>query len=59
MPEFVEWRHYFESHLGGYPVVFKMILDEPHSEREYTVPELQPEWFDPTYQLPGNNWTGQ
>jgi hypothetical protein len=48
MPEFDAWKRYF-GWLGQYPVTFARILDEPNSEREFTVPELQPEWFDLDY----------
>ena len=48
MPEFAAWKAYFEW-LGGYSWVFQMILDDENPDREYTVPELQPEWFDASY----------
>ena len=49
MPEFYEWWEYFERHLKHIPVNFQTIIDEPHSQREFSVPELRPEEFDGSF----------
>jgi hypothetical protein len=47
-PEAADWRRYFD-YLGGEPVIFARMLDWPDAGHQFTVPELKPEWFDPSY----------
>jgi hypothetical protein len=51
--EFPAWQEYFERHLGGRPMAFRMLLDG--SIREMTVPEQVPQWFDPSF-APDARW---
>ena len=53
--EFWLWNEYFDRWLGGRPFVFKMLLDAEPGAREMTVPEAEPQWFDPSFQ-PTPNW---
>ncbi len=47
-PEFAVWLDYFDRHLGGRPLGMRMMLDGGMAEM--TVPELNPEWFDPSFE---------
>lgn len=64
IPEFYQWWEYF-TWLGRIPVGFQVIINEPHSQREFTVPETNPELFDmrfvPTkgWRPPRENWEDQ
>lgn len=58
MLEFYEWWQYFERHLEHIPVSFQTIIDEPHSQREFTVPELSPEAFDAAF-IGYKGWTSR
>lgn len=49
MPEFLDWWEYFERHLGRIPATFQRIIDEPHSQREFSVPEIVPQLFDSSF----------
>lgn len=54
--DFRAWRQYFERHLGGLPVVMERMLQNPNDDRrEMTVPELVPQWFDPSF-VPDQKW---
>lgn len=54
--EFRLWRQYFECHLGGLPVVMERMLQNPNDDRrEMTVPEIPPQWFDPSF-IPDPGW---
>lgn len=44
-PEFEAWKTYFADHVGEYPYVFKLAMDDPKRERTFTVPTQWPEWF--------------
>jgi hypothetical protein len=46
-PDFVTWVEYFRLHLGGDPLSLQMLMDA--SMVEMTVPELVPQWFDPSF----------
>ncbi len=46
-PSFLEWERYFREHLGGYPAAFKLLMDK--GAKCFVVPEMKPEWFDPTW----------
>ena len=51
---FWEWYEYFVW-LGRIPVAFQRLIDEPHSEREFSVPEEKPEDFDTRF-TPTKGW---
>lgn len=51
---FWEWYEYF-CRLGRIPVAFKRLIDEPHSEREFSVPAERPEEFDTRF-MPTKGW---
>lgn len=55
-PEFRAWEQYFTRHLGGYPKAMQMLIDR--SIVEMTVPEIQPEWFDPNF-IPNPHYKGR
>lgn len=42
-----EWVDYWVNHLGGLPFCAQRLMDG--SVKELTVPEIHPQWFDPTY----------
>jgi hypothetical protein len=46
--EFALWFQYFQRHLGGLPWAMRAVLDRKISAM--TVPELRPEWFDPSFE---------
>ncbi len=54
MIEFMEWWEYFVW-LGQIPAAFQVLIDEPHSQREFTVPEAAPQWFDTRF-TPTAGW---
>lgn len=47
-PELADWIRYFDW-LGGQPFLFARMIEWPTVGHTFTVPELQPEWFDPDY----------
>ena len=47
-PEFAGWFEYFEQHLRGFPWPMKQLL--AGRINAMTVPELRPEWFDPSFE---------
>lgn len=53
--EFSLWRQYFETHLGGYPPSFERLLMAEPGQLEMTVPEGEPQWFDPSFE-PDHSW---
>lgn len=53
-PEFMLWWEYFARHVGKIPWVFQLTIDDP-SRRSYTVPELDPSWFDHSFR-PMKGW---
>lgn len=52
-PDFHTWQQYFEQHLGGRPIGFRMLMAGEISE--LTVPEQVPQWFDPSFE-PDPKW---
>lgn len=53
--EFSLWRQYFEMHLGGYPPAFERLLIAEPKQHQMTVPEGEPQWFDPSFE-PDHTW---
>jgi len=53
--EFRLWRQYFEEHLGGLPMAMQRMLENPDDQRQMTVPEPLPQWFDPSF-APDPRW---
>lgn len=45
--ELPAWSQYFERHLGGHPRAFQLLLDG--TIVEMTLPEQEPQWFDPSF----------
>lgn len=56
-PELAAWMKYFDDHLGGRPLCFRMLLDG--SVAEMTLPERFPEWFDPTFDPKKETYQGE
>lgn len=54
-PEFSLWRQYFEEHLGGYNSAIERLLSAEPLQAEMTVPEGEPQWFDPSFE-PNARW---
>lgn len=50
-PEYLEWKAYFERHLGGLPFVFRRLMQG--EQQSMTMPEQHPQWFDPSWQPGG------
>jgi hypothetical protein len=44
---FPAWRNYFDQHLDGRPLIFRMLVDSVI--REMTAPEPVPQWFDASF----------
>lgn len=53
--EFRLWRQYFEEHLGGLPMAMHRMLQNPDDQRQMSVPEPLPQWFDPSF-TPDPRW---
>lgn len=53
--DFRLWRQYFERHLGGLPMAMQRMLENPDDERQMTVPEEFPQWFDTGFE-PDPRW---
>ena len=47
------WEAYFRVHLGGYPLMFRRVLDGQHIG--FTVPDARPEVFDISWEPRGFN----
>jgi hypothetical protein len=47
----ISWEAYFRLHLGGYPLMFRRVLND--DAEGFTVPDARPEAFDISWQPHG------